>query len=81
MMERIAEASLGLNSRITGVVYLLYFLTAVLSELLVRHGLVVYGAAANLIATGLYAALTVLFYGMFMGCGVVQPYGMRHDGP
>jgi hypothetical protein len=66
MIERIAEASLGFNGRITGVVYLLYFLTAVLSELLVRHELVVYGDAVNLIATGLYAVLTVLFYGMFI---------------
>jgi hypothetical protein len=66
MMERIAEASLGFNGRITGVAYLLYFLTAVLSELLVRRRLVVCGDAANLIATGFYAALTVLFYGMFM---------------
>jgi hypothetical protein len=48
MMERIAEASLGLNARITGGVYLLYFLTTVVSELLVRRGLVVYGNAANL---------------------------------
>jgi hypothetical protein len=66
MIERIAEASLRLNGRIAGVVYLLYFLTAVLSELLVRHGLVVYGDAANLVATGLYVVLTVLFYGMFL---------------
>jgi Domain of unknown function (DUF4386) len=66
MMERIAEASLRLNGRITGVVYLLYFLTAASSELLVRRGLVVYGNAANLIATAVYVVLTVLFYGMFM---------------
>jgi hypothetical protein len=66
MMERIAEASLRLNGRIAGGVYLLYFLTAVLSELLVRRGFVVYGDAANLIATAVYVVLTVLFYGMFM---------------
>jgi hypothetical protein len=66
MMERIAEASLRLNGRITGGVYLLYFLTAVFSELLVRRGLVVYGNVANLIATAVYVVLRVLFYGMFM---------------
>jgi hypothetical protein len=43
MMERIAEAP---RPRITGVVYLLYFLTAVLSEFFLR-GLVVSGDAAS----------------------------------
>ncbi|MGD0506756.1 MAG: DUF4386 domain-containing protein [Terriglobales bacterium] len=45
MMERIAEASPRPRARITGVVYLLYFLTAVLGELFLR-GLVVSGDAA-----------------------------------
>jgi hypothetical protein len=45
MTDRIAEASPWPNARITGVVYLLYFLTAMLGVLLVR-GIVVAGDAA-----------------------------------
>jgi dolichyl-phosphate-mannose--protein O-mannosyl transferase len=45
MMERIAQTSPRPRARITGVVYLLYFLTAVLGEFLLR-GLVVDGDAA-----------------------------------
>jgi hypothetical protein len=44
-VERIAEASSHPKARITGVVYLLYFLTAVVGELLL-NGLVVEGDAA-----------------------------------
>jgi hypothetical protein len=44
-MERIAEASPRPSARITGVVYLLYFLTAILGEFFLR-GLVVDGDAA-----------------------------------
>ena len=83
MMERIAEASLRPRARITGVVYLFYFLTAVFGEFFMR-GLVVDGdatatannilaherlfrlsVAVGLIATALYIAVTVLFYGLF----------------
>ena len=45
MMERIAEASPRPRARITGVVYLLYFLMAVFAEFFMR-GLVVSGDAA-----------------------------------
>src|ERR1700730_13563928 len=45
MMERIAEASPRPRARITGVVYLLYFLTAVFAEFFMR-GMVVSGDAA-----------------------------------
>ena len=45
MMERTAEASPRPSARITGLVYLLYFLTAVLGEFFMR-GLVVDGDAA-----------------------------------
>jgi hypothetical protein len=44
MMERMAEASTHPRARITGVVYLLYFLTAVFGEFFMR-GLVVSGDA------------------------------------
>ena len=46
MLERIAEASPRPRARITGVVYLLYFLTAVFSMLFLK-GLVVYGDPAS----------------------------------
>jgi hypothetical protein len=83
MMERIAEASPRPMARITGVVYLLYFLTAVSGVLFIR-GIIVSGdpaatathilaherlfrlsVAVGLIATALYIAVTVLFYGLF----------------
>jgi hypothetical protein len=65
MMERIREVSPRFKARITGVVYLLYFLTAVLAHFLVGRKLVAYGNATNLIATGCYVILTLLFYAMF----------------
>jgi hypothetical protein len=46
MMERIAEASPRPSARITGVVYLVYFLTAVLGEFFLK-GLVVSGDAGS----------------------------------
>ncbi len=83
MDERIAEASPRPKARVTGVFFLLYFLTAVSGELLIR-GIIVSGdpaataanilaherlfrlsAAVALIATALYIAVTVLFYGLF----------------
>ena len=51
MMERIREASPRFKARITGIVYLLYFLTAILAQFLVGRKLVAYGNATNLIAT------------------------------
>jgi hypothetical protein len=46
MVEWIAEASPRPRARTTGVVYLLYFLTAVFSMLFLK-GLAVYGDAAS----------------------------------
>jgi hypothetical protein len=65
MMEWIARAVRNPHARVTGVVYLLYFLTAILAEFLVGRKLVAYGIATNLIATAFYVVLTLLFYGMF----------------
>jgi hypothetical protein len=45
MMERIAEASLRPRARVTGAVYLLYFLTAVFGGFFIR-GIVISGDAA-----------------------------------
>jgi Domain of unknown function (DUF4386) len=64
MMEPIADASPGPRARITGAVYLLYFLTAILGQFLAsRKG--VYGDAVNLISDAFYIAVTLLFYEMF----------------
>ena len=65
MMERIAEASPRLRARITGVVYLLYFLTAVSAEVFVGRGRLVVYDAVNLIAYAFFIAVTLLFYYMF----------------
>jgi len=64
-MERMAEASPGPRARITGVVYLLYFLTAVSAEVVVGRGWLVAFDAVNLIAYAFYITVTLLFYYMF----------------
>ncbi len=65
MMERIPDASPRPRARITGVVYLLYFLTAVSGGVFVGRGRLVLYDAVNLIAEALYIAVTLLFYYMF----------------
>jgi Domain of unknown function (DUF4386) len=65
MMERIREALPRRKARITGVVYLLYFLTAITAQFLIGRKVTAYGNATNLIATGCYVILTLLFYFMF----------------
>ena len=64
-MERISEALPRPRARITGVVYLLYFLTAVSAEVFVGKGRVVAFDAVNVIAYAFYIAVTLLFYFMF----------------
>jgi hypothetical protein len=49
----------------TGAVYLGYFLTAVLAQVLARRKLVGFGEALNVIANALYIVLTLLLYFMF----------------
>jgi len=53
------------RARITGLVYLLYFLTAVSGQVFVGRGRLFVFDAANLIADAFYLAVTVLFYYMF----------------
>ncbi len=65
LMERIQVATPSPKARITGVIYLLYFLTAVFAQLLAGRGFAVYSDAANLIADACYIAVTLLFYFMF----------------
>jgi hypothetical protein len=63
--HRMPESPLGPRARLTGVVYLLYFLTAILAQLLLGRKLTGFGNATNLIATGCYILVTLLFYRMF----------------
>ena len=49
----------------TGVVYLLYFLTTISAEAFVGRGRLVLFDAVNLIAYAFYIAVTLLFYYMF----------------
>jgi hypothetical protein len=65
MKEQIAEASPRPRDRITGIVYLLYFLTAVSAEVFVGRGRLVVYDAVNLIAYAFYIAVTLLFYYLF----------------
>jgi hypothetical protein len=53
------------RARITGGVYLLYFLTAIFAQFLVGRTPAAYSDAANLLSIAFYIALTLLFYGMF----------------
>jgi hypothetical protein len=64
-MERIAESSPHPRARITGIVYLLYFLTAVSAEVFIGRGRLVAYDAVNVIAHAFYIAVTLLFYYMF----------------
>ena len=53
------------RARITGVVYLLYFLTAVSADVFVGRGRVVLFDAVSLVADAFYIAVTLRFYYMF----------------
>jgi Domain of unknown function (DUF4386) len=65
MEEWIEKALRNPNARVTGAVYLFYFLTAIPAQFLLGGRLAAYGNATNLIATAFYVILTLLFYGMF----------------
>jgi len=65
MMQQIAEASPRFRARITGVVYLLYFLTAISAEALIGRSRPIPYYSVSLIADVLYIAVTLLFYYMF----------------
>jgi len=53
------------RARMTGALYLLYFLTAISAETFVGRGHLVVYDAVNLIAHALYIAVTLLFYHLF----------------
>jgi hypothetical protein len=62
---RISEAAMSPRARLTGAVYLSYFMTAILAQILVGRKLVMAGDAVNLIAYAFYIALTLLLYLLF----------------
>jgi hypothetical protein len=65
MTLRVTEARPSPRARFTGLVYLLYFLSAILAQFFTGRNLVEAGNATNLIANACYAVLTALFYGLF----------------
>jgi hypothetical protein len=65
MMEQIREVSPSPRARMTGALYLVYFLTAILGLLLVSRGFAVSGNVTNVISTVCYLVVTLLFYGLF----------------
>jgi hypothetical protein len=65
MMEEIREASPEPRGRMTGGLYLVYFLTAILGALLKSRGFGVSGEITNVLSTGCYLVVTLLFYGLF----------------
>jgi hypothetical protein len=62
---RIPQTSPRFKARVTGAVYLLYFLTAIFAQLLASRGHGSYVLAINLVSIAFYVALTILFYYMF----------------
>ena len=62
---------MSVNTRATGAVYLLYFVTAIGGQSLTVHGFGGAGLIVSLIAAALYVAVTILFYFMF------KPVNMR----
>lgn len=71
MIEWARETSPRFRARVTGTVYLLYFLTAILAQVLIGQKLIAFGNATNLFATGAYVLLTLLFYVMFKPVNVL----------
>src|SRR5271169_1948800 len=65
MNQSIREAWQRPRARMTGALYLLYFLTAIFAQFLVGRGLAVSGNVTNVIATVCYLIVTLLFYGLF----------------
>ena len=63
MNERIAKSP-QLRARMAGIFYLLAILTGAFAAF-ISGKLIVYANAANLLASACYAAVTLLFYGLF----------------
>ena len=65
MKKQIAAASETPRARLTGVVYLLYFLTAIIGQVLGQYKFNTWSNAINLVSFALYLALAALFYLLF----------------
>jgi hypothetical protein len=65
MVEPIAKREPRPRARMTGIVYLSFFLLAILGQLLVSNKLVALGNATNITSAVCYAVLALLFYLMF----------------
>jgi hypothetical protein len=65
MAKWLSASSPRAGARITGILYLLYFLTAVADEVLIGHGRLALYEAADLIAHAFYVAVTLRFYFLF----------------
>jgi hypothetical protein len=62
----IASTSPRVRARLTGGVYLFYFVSAILAEIVANRGHDTYGLALNLVSAAFYVAVTVLFFYLFM---------------
>ena len=63
-MESTADTSPRLKARIAGIFYLLTFVTGAFAAF-VSGKVAAYGDAANLLASGFYIVVTVLFYSLY----------------
>jgi hypothetical protein len=64
-MKWITAASGSPKARLTGVIYLLYFLVAIFAQVMGQHKLLLLSNATNVISFILYLILSVLFFFMF----------------
>jgi Domain of unknown function (DUF4386) len=64
-MQQVAKVSPWPGARITGIVYLLYFLTAVSAQVFVGQARLVAYDTVNLIAYAFYISVTLFFYYLF----------------
>ena len=65
MPDQLQNVSPQPRARLTGVVYLLYFLMAIFGQLIESHGLAVSGRVCNILSTLLYVVVSLLFYLLF----------------
>jgi hypothetical protein len=64
-MKSRSEALLTPRARITGVIYLTYFLSAILAAVIKVHEPIIYSNIVNLVGNMFYIIVTLLFYYMF----------------
>ena len=65
MTDSTAESSSHSRARTTGLIYFLYFLTAISGQMLLNRGFARSGLGVSLLGTVFYAILAVLFYWLF----------------